>query len=168
MVVSSLLFIYVQHLRGEASEAIADKAKVETEFATYKQDQEVLLKEKEAFIKGLQDGFNTYAEGVSDALVQKNEVLDRINDTNRALVDRMRDNTKETITYYKQLPDSDPALIRKLEDSDRSLASCSERVTDLARYSDQVSELLLGTQQTVKAFNESVERLNGTDNLNKE
>ena len=154
------MWLYVQSIKSDRDEYQSKYLKSVEAHQKYVKDQNEAYLAKEKQVSELIEKMGEFSKGVEREIKDRNEVIDRITDSNSALVDRLRQQTTEAINSYKQLPNADPTIIYKFESTSQSLVECAGRYSGVAGVADQNAITVQGLGQVIDEFNRNVEELN--------
>lgn len=154
------VWLYVQSIKSDRDDYQSRYLQSVEAHQKYVEEQNQAYLAKEKQVGDLIEQMGEFSKGVEREIKDRNEVIDRITDSNSALVDRLRQQTTEAINSYKQLPNADPTIIYKFESTGKSLVECSGRYSEVAGVADQNAITVQGLGQIINEFNRNVEELN--------
>lgn len=155
-----VVWLYVQSIKSDRDEYQSKYLQSVEDHQKYVKDQNEAYLAKEKQVGELIEKMGEFSKGVEREIQDRNEVIDRIADSNSALVDRLRQQTSEAINSYKQLPNADPTIIYKFESTGKSLVECSGRYSGVAGVADEHAISLSAIGVAVQEYNKQVEELN--------
>lgn len=158
-----VVWLYVQSIKSDRDEYQTKYLKSVEAHQKYVKDQNEAYLAKEKQVGELIEQMGEFSKGVEREIKDRNEVIDRITDSNSALVDRLRQQTTEANIRYQQVPYTDPSILRELESRGEKLAECSGRYSEVARLADRHAIDLNAVGVAVAEYNREVEEFNKGD-----
>lgn len=159
----SLLYLYIQNIRGDLNEYKSKLQLCEENHKTYVKTQEDALNESVRRVADLQKSLNEKSKEVEREITIRNETINRITDSNNDLVGRLQQQSAENTLYYQSVPNIDLTLLSKYQSTSKSLVECSNQFVELAKESDQLSIALQGVEASVENYNQKVLELNNKE-----
>lgn len=153
-------WLYVHSIKNDRDNYKQQYEETLTNYNQYVEAQQKVMEQRQVEFDKLVTRMDEFTKEVDREVTNRNEVIDRLTDSNRTLVDRLQLSTKETADRYKQLPNSDPTIINRYESVSGSLVECSERYSTVAGEGDKLANNINAIRETVERYNKEVEAYN--------
>lgn len=159
-VLALFVWLYIQSIKSDRDDyrnQYQESVRVHNEYVTAQQQAQIA---RDSQVQELILRMDSFTKELDRELKDRHKIIDGITASNNAMVDRLRQQTTDAISRYKQMPNADPTIIYKFESTGKSLVECAGRYSGVAGVADQNAITVQGLGQIIKEFNRNVEELN--------
>ena len=115
------VWLYIQSIKSDRDDyrnQYQESVRAHKEYVTAQQQAQIA---RDSQVQELILRMDSFTKELDRELEDRHKIIDGITASNNALVDRLRQQTTDAISRYKQMPNADPTIIYKFESTGQSL-----------------------------------------------
>ena len=115
------VWLYIQSIKSDRDDyrnQYQESVRAHKEYVTAQQQAQIA---RDSQVQELILRMDSFTKELDRELEDRHKIIDGITASNNALVDRLRQQTTDAISRYKQMPNADPTIVYKFESTGQSL-----------------------------------------------